>query len=157
MKNDHTEEIQSSNQSLGYVHECISCEKTFENKLEMKQHMNTEHGYECEFCGKHFIAKSQVKNHMETDVSIKFDVCDISVHTQDELKKHREASHALTCKKCNKTYKSLRMPGKSTTSSFTMSRSINRICIMLLYSIRMSLTNLFGAYLPCQMNTTQLF
>ena len=90
-----TEALKVTSKPVNYI-PCTFCDYKFENKIELKRHMNTKHSFEME------------NKESKTDEEFNCMDCDFQTTSENYLKKHINIKHTINCKICEKEFKDKR-------------------------------------------------
>ena len=99
------------------LHQCDQCEKSFEDKTKLRNHIDSIHGglktFNCDFCDRKYSNKRDLENHIKkhdsnSDYEYKCDTCEKSFCSENEKVRHIYIVHkghkSQQCGICKKTF-----------------------------------------------------
>mgnify|MGYP005654598757 CR=1 FL=1 len=81
------------------VFQCIGCESSFREKINLKQHMRQRHGFkkykcnQCNFCSDEQCNVMKHVKFLHENINFKCDQCDFKCVWKDNLKQHIKLKH----------------------------------------------------------------
>ena len=86
------------------AHACSICERDFESKAELADHMDKEHSSDCSICGKQFKTSTDLKSHLQDCKILTCGDCDDIYYEQAQLCEHVLKKHKNLCTVCQEIF-----------------------------------------------------
>ena len=116
---DHNMITEHIREKHALVFACWVCDKDFESRCKLMDHLTQEHSPDCNICGEKFKTSSELKKHMEGCKIYPCNKCSNICYNQAQYDEHIKEIHENVCNICDKTFQTNQELDKHTENDHT--------------------------------------